>query len=137
MQAGVPYAGYTAILGLVILVLGVALWAIEGPGGYHLHPEKKAVKFLIDSYEPNRLHDDGHHSLMVNNKKLLMWLFLGSDCMFFGTLISTHLIYRKLYPEEFEPTQLFSLELTSFSTFILLMSSLLWLYPSPRCTRGK
>ena len=70
-------------------------------------------------------HDDGHHSLMVNNKKLLMWLFLGSDCMFFGTLISTHLIYRKLYPEEFEPTQLFSLELTSFSTFILLMSSLL------------
>ncbi|MAV39205.1 MAG: cytochrome oxidase subunit III [Puniceicoccaceae bacterium] len=70
-------------------------------------------------------HDDGHHNLMVNNKKLLMWLFLGSDCMFFGTLISTHLIYRKLYPEEFEPTQLFSLELTSFSTFILLMSSLL------------
>ena len=70
-------------------------------------------------------HDDGHHSLMVNNKKLLMWLFLGSDCMFFGTLISTHLIYRKLYPNEFEPTQLFSLELTSFSTFILLMSSLL------------
>lgn len=70
-------------------------------------------------------HDDGHHGLMVNNKKLLMWLFLGSDCMFFGTLISTHLIYRKLYPEEFNPTQLFSLELTSFSTFILLMSSFL------------
>ena len=54
-----------------------------------------------------------------------MWLFLGSDCMFFGTLISTHLIYRKLYPNEFEPTSLFSLELTSFSTFILLMSSFL------------
>ena len=69
--------------------------------------------------------DDGHHGLMVKNKKLLMWLFLGSDCMFFGTLISTHLIYRKLYPEEFNPTQLFSLELTSFSTFILLMSSFL------------
>jgi|TARA_B100001248_G_C27377144_1_gene454908 heme/copper-type cytochrome/quinol oxidase subunit 3 len=70
-------------------------------------------------------HDDVHHGLMVKNKKLLMWLFLGSDCMFFGTLISTHLIYRKLYPEEFNPTQLFSLELTSFSTFILLMSSFL------------
>ena len=70
-------------------------------------------------------HDDVHHGLMVKNKKLLMWLFLGADCMFFGTLISTHLIYRKLYPEEFNPTQLFSLELTSFSTFILLMSSFL------------
>ena len=68
---------------------------------------------------------DSHHNLVVSNKKLLMWLFLGSDCMFFGTLISTHLIYRKLYPSEYDPTQLFSLELTSFSTFILLMSSFL------------
>ena len=42
---------------------------------------------------------DSHHDLMMNNKKLYMWLFLGSDCMFFGTMISTHLIYRKLYPE--------------------------------------
>ena len=57
---------------------------------------------------------DGHHSLMVNNKKLLMLLFLCSDCMFFGTMISTHLIYRKLYPESYDPTSLFSLELTSF-----------------------
>ena len=63
--------------------------------------------------------------MMVDNKKLFMWLFLGSDCMFFGTMISTHLIYRKLYPESFDPTTLFSLELTSFSTFILLMSSFL------------
>ncbi len=70
-------------------------------------------------------HADSHSSLVVDNKKLLMWLFLGSDCMFFGTLISTHLIYRKLYPDSFEPTTLFSLELTSFSTFILLMSSFL------------
>ena len=70
-------------------------------------------------------HDDSHDSLIIDNKKLIMWVFLGSDCMFFGTLISTHLIYRKLYPESFEPTSLFSLELTSFSTFILLMSSFL------------
>jgi len=70
-------------------------------------------------------HHDEHSSLSIDNKKLFMWLFLGSDCMFFGTLISTHLIYRKLYPEEFDPTTLFSLELTSFSTFILLMSSFL------------
>ena len=70
-------------------------------------------------------HEDSHDSLIIDNKKLLMWVFLGSDCMFFGTLISTHLIYRKLYPESFEPTSLFSLELTSFSTFILLMSSFL------------
>src|SRR6478609_2503387 len=69
----------------------------------------------------------------IENKKLIMWLFLVSDCMFFGTLISTHLIYRKLFPAGFTEVEgktdfvqkLFDIELTSFSTFILLMSSFL------------
>ena len=70
-------------------------------------------------------HDD-HSSTGINAKKLMMWLFLGSDCMFFGTLISTHLIYRKLYPEpEIAPTDIFNIELTTASSFILLMSSFL------------
>jgi heme/copper-type cytochrome/quinol oxidase subunit 3 len=69
----------------------------------------------------------------IDHKKLIMWLFLASDCMFFGTLISTHLLYRKLYPTGFTDAEghvrfvqnLFDIELTSFSTFILLMSSFL------------
>jgi heme/copper-type cytochrome/quinol oxidase subunit 3 len=61
----------------------------------------------------------------VENKKLAMWAFLASDCMFFGTLISTHLIYRKVYPGVEDVTGIFDIELTGFSTFILLMSSLL------------
>lgn len=61
----------------------------------------------------------------VENKKMAMWAFLASDCMFFGTLISTHLIYRKIYPTVVEPTSIFSIELTGFSSFILLMSSFL------------
>lgn len=62
----------------------------------------------------------------IPNKKLFMWAFLASDCMFFGALISTHLIYR-LHPPPGTPLprDIFSIELTSFSTFILLMSSLL------------
>ena len=73
-------------------------------------------------------HSSHPSSTGIDNKKLAMWAFLGSDCMFFGTLISTHLIYRKLYPESVtEPkiviTDLFDIELTSFSTFILLLSS--------------
>jgi cytochrome o ubiquinol oxidase subunit 3 len=55
-----------------------------------------------------------------------MWAFLASDCMFFGTLIPTHLVYRlNPPPGNAQPTQVFNLELTSFSTFILLMSSLM------------
>lgn len=62
----------------------------------------------------------------LDRKKLMMWLFLASDCMFFGTLISTHLIYRKIYPEiGVMPEAVFDIELTTFSSFILLMSSLL------------
>ena len=30
----------------------------------------------------------------VSNKKLLMWAFLGSDVMFFGTFIGTFMAYR-------------------------------------------
>ncbi len=71
-------------------------------------------------------HGSNHASTGVNHKKLMMWLFLGSDCMFFGTLISTHLIYRKLYPEpEILPRDIFNIELTTASSFILLMSSFL------------
>ena len=67
----------------------------------------------------------------IPHKKLMMWLFLASDCMFFGTLISTHLIYRQLYPSgsanpgKIDILNTFNIELTSFSTFILLMSSFL------------
>ena len=71
-------------------------------------------------------HHDPTTSTGIPNKKLVMWAFLASDCMFFGCLISTHLIYR-LHPPPGVPAarQVFSIELTSFSTFILLMSSLM------------
>ena len=75
-------------------------------------------------------HIDHHHdhttTTGIPNKKLLWWAFLASDCMFFGALISTHLVYRlNPPPGNAVPTQVFNIELTSFSTFILLMSSLL------------
>jgi cytochrome o ubiquinol oxidase subunit 3 len=71
-------------------------------------------------------HHDPSTSTGIPNKKLLMWAFLASDCMFFGSLISTHLIYR-LHPPAGnpDPKVVFAPALTSFSTFILLMSSLM------------
>ena len=71
-------------------------------------------------------HHDPSTSTGIPNKKLLMWAFLASDCMFFGSLIATHLIYR-LHPPPGTPSarEVFAPELTSFSTFILLMSSLM------------
>ena len=74
----------------------------------------------------------------IPNKKLLLWAFLASDCMFFGTLISTHLVYRQ-HPPPGNPvaTQVFDIELTSFSTFILLMSSLMMALAVNAIQRGK
>ncbi|HEY9248472.1 MAG TPA: cytochrome c oxidase subunit 3 [Rariglobus sp.] len=82
-------------------------------------------------------HHDHTTTTGIPNKKLFMWAFLASDCMFFGALISTHLIYR-LHPTPNQPdiVGLFSLELTSFSTFILLMSSLLMALAVNACQKG-
>ncbi|WP_043581868.1 cytochrome c oxidase subunit 3 [Geminisphaera colitermitum] len=82
-------------------------------------------------------HHDPTTATGIPNKKLFMWAFLASDCMFFGTLISTHVIYR-LHPTPGspDPKEIFSLELTSFSTFILLMSSLLMALAVNACQKG-
>lgn len=70
-------------------------------------------------------HHDQTTSTGIPNKKLFMWAFLASDCMFFGTLISTHLIYRlHATPNAPDPKKLFSMDLTFFATFVLLISSL-------------
>ena len=83
-------------------------------------------------------HHDPSTATGIPNKKLLLWAFLASDCMFFGTLISTHLVYR-LHPPPGNPvaTQIFNIELTSFSTFILLMSSLMMALAVNAIQRGK
>jgi heme/copper-type cytochrome/quinol oxidase subunit 3 len=59
------------------------------------------------------------------HRKILMWLFLASDCMFFGALISTYLIYRGRSIAGPTPEQIFDIPLTSTSSFVLLMSSYL------------
>jgi len=71
-------------------------------------------------------HDFTATTTGIEHKKMVMWAFLASDCMFFGTLISTHLIYRRINPDgPIDPLSMFNIELTTFSTFILLMSSFL------------
>ena len=36
------------------------------------------------------------NSTGVDNKKLMMWIFLGSDCLFFGSFISTYLFEKNI-----------------------------------------
>jgi heme/copper-type cytochrome/quinol oxidase subunit 3 len=69
--------------------------------------------------------DPAHHtSTGLSNNKLGMWLFLGSECLLFGGLISTYMLYRNRTSENLGPDQLWDIPFTSSSSFVLLMSSL-------------
>jgi heme/copper-type cytochrome/quinol oxidase subunit 3 len=83
--------------------------------------------------------EHGHHwtSTGLDNRKIGIWAFLGSECMLFVSLISTYLIYKGRsvvgpFPHEAWTNPqtgehlrpILNIPVTSFSTFLLLMSSL-------------
>ncbi|MGQ0561389.1 MAG: cytochrome c oxidase subunit 3 [Gemmatimonadota bacterium] len=60
----------------------------------------------------------------LNTFKLGFWVFLGSECLFFGSFIATYMTYKNESVVGPYPVDLFNIPLTSVSTFVLLMSSL-------------
>jgi heme/copper-type cytochrome/quinol oxidase subunit 3 len=70
-------------------------------------------------------HGPVHHSSTgIDNRKLLMWIFLASECLFFGSLISAYLIFQGESLVGPYPADVIDIPLTTVSTFVLLMSSL-------------
>jgi heme/copper-type cytochrome/quinol oxidase subunit 3 len=84
-------------------------------------------------------HEAHQHytSTGLDNRKIAIWMFIGSECMLFASLISTYLIYKGRsivgpFPHEawtdpstghhFNP--ILNIPVTSQSTFVLLCSSL-------------
>ena len=59
----------------------------------------------------------------LNHRKMLMWVFLGSDCLFFASLIATYMVYRGQSLTGPYPIDIISVPVTTISTFVLLMSS--------------
>ncbi len=84
-------------------------------------------------------HGNGEHDTHsgVTNTKLGMWLFLSSDCLFFGAFIATYLLYRDR-PGQTGPTpaDVFNIPFTSVTSFILLMSSLTMVLALAAIQRG-
>ena len=79
----------------------------------------------ITTHETDHATDHGHHSSTgLSNNKLAMWLFLGSECLLFGGLISTYMLYRGRVQNGPHPSQIYDIPFTSVSSFVLLMSSL-------------
>ncbi|MGQ0830905.1 MAG: cytochrome c oxidase subunit 3 [Microthrixaceae bacterium] len=77
---------------------------------------------------PSSVHEEPGHghatATGISNEKLAMWVFLGSDCLLFGGLISTYLLLRHRSVTGLGPKDVFDIPFTSVSSFVLLMSSL-------------
>jgi heme/copper-type cytochrome/quinol oxidase subunit 3 len=84
------------------------------------------------------IHARHHTNTGISNEKLGMWLFLGSECLLFGGLISTYLLYKNrpgtvilkvaakggAVGSPIRISKLFDIPFTSVSSFVLLASSL-------------
>ncbi|MDH3754304.1 MAG: heme-copper oxidase subunit III, partial [Acidimicrobiia bacterium] len=81
--------------------------------------------------------NDHHTSTPLSHEKLAMWVFLGSECLLFGGLISTYMLYKNRLPEgEIGPADVFDIPFTSVSSFVLLMSSLTMVLAVSSIARG-
>src|SRR3990170_4504814 len=65
-----------------------------------------------------------------------MWVFLGSECFFFGTLLATYLAYKGRSVVGPYPHEILNIPVTTLSTFDLLMSSLLMVLALAALQRG-
>jgi heme/copper-type cytochrome/quinol oxidase subunit 3 len=83
-----------------------------------------AVTHGHDDHDDHGAHGAHVSSTGLSNNKLAMWLFLGSECLLFGGLISTYMLYRGRHSENLGPDQVWDIPFTSASSFVLLMSSL-------------
>ena len=77
-----------------------------------------------------------HTSTGLDSRKLAFWTFIGSECLLFGTLISTYLVYKGRSVTGPTPQEILNIPVTSVSTFDLLMSSLAMVLALAAVTRG-
>jgi len=87
----------------------------------------------VTTHEPEHPTSTG-----LSHRKLLMWTFLGSECLFFGTLIANHMINRNQAEllNGVSPACVLDIPITSASTFVLLMSSVAMVLAVTASERG-
>jgi cytochrome c oxidase subunit 3/cytochrome o ubiquinol oxidase subunit 3 len=81
-------------------------------------------------------HDAHVTNTGLSNEKLAMWGFLGSECLLFGALISTYLLYKNRSVTGPFPKDVYDIPFTSASSFMLLMSSLTMVLALSAIQRG-
>ena len=79
---------------------------------------------ITSGHDGGGAHDEHATSTGLPSTKLAMWVFLASECMLFGALISTYVLYRGASQTPPFPADVFDIPYTSVSSFVLLASSL-------------
>jgi cytochrome c oxidase subunit I+III len=118
-----------AVLGPGLAVAGAALTAVG------------VVALALERLRARPADAAAHEAAQVgatglDHRKLGIWAFLGSECLFFGTLITTYLVYRGRSLTGPAPREILNIPLTSLSTFDLLMSSLFMVLAVSAIQRG-
>jgi cytochrome c oxidase subunit I len=129
---------YPVIFAIGVMMMGLGAvtdWIrISAIGGAVLVLSIIGMAFEYPGYG-EAAHGDAPSIEGVDSRKAGMWAFLGSECVFFASLISTYMVYksRNLSGPD---AAILNIPLTSFSTFILLMSSLLMVLALSALQRG-
>ncbi len=120
---GVVLAAVGALSTVALVIVGAVIAVIA------------IVRFALQHHrDPAYIAQPG--MLGIDHRKVAMWTFLGSECFLFGTLIATYMAYRGRSVVGPEPGEVFNLQLTTLSTFDLLMSSLLMVLALAAVQRG-
>jgi len=82
-------------------------------------------------------HVDHHYtSTGEHHNKLLIWSLLTSECLLFGTLIASFLVYYPMSRSGPTPHEMLDIPYTSVSAFVLLVSSLAMVLALAALQRG-
>jgi cytochrome c oxidase subunit 1 len=121
LAAGLLLVAVGAITRLLILFIGgsVVLLGIVG------------MAFEYPSFGEEAVAGTG-----LDHRKLGIWAFIGSESIFFASLLSTYLIYKGHNLSGPSAPDILEIPLTSLSTFVLLMSSLLMVLALAASQRG-
>lgn len=85
------------------------------------HKIGESLEQLVDETHAEAVH--AATATGLDHRKLVMWVFIASETIFFAALMATYLVYRGKTPPE-EGLGLLNLAVASANTFILLSSSL-------------
>ena len=90
----------------------------------------------IDAPRPHHPVYDYDSGPPVDRGKFAIWLFLGTEIMFFTGLIGTYLVLRTGAPSWPNPADRLAVGITAFNTFVLIISSVTVVHALHSIQRG-